>query len=455
MADNVFINGRAAIHSGSAGKSIAFPDVCLCPPPPPSGPIPTPLPNTAQAMDLQGGATTVTIEGNPVAHAKSFIAKSTGNEVATSTGGGVITHMVQGAAYFQTFSFDVFIEGQPAVRHLDLLTHNHMAMMPGNTPPAPWMSAMMAGPGAAPKTAEKEEKKSLQGKDSITIVIQDQDGTPLPFVKFSLRHAKGTLVGRTLTEGKSTVRFVPKGTVEVTLPKFDSAGWEKATPGAQSGKSRRYSVRQGDTLGRIAWQNGFSDWQSIYNHPDNADLRKKRPNPDILAPGDVVAIPPRKPPVFQLATGREHKLVVKRPKVHLHLLLSNDDDKPIKNARYEIVLAAGAKSKLAGTTDGNGVLKKDIPYDEVEVTITAWPPEDPNKQSISWNLYVGGLDPLDTPSGIQARLESLGFDCGGESGDIGPATEEALRAFRAQEKIDEQDLLGPKTLKALETEYGR
>src|ERR1017187_4002245 len=129
MADNVFINGRAAVHAGSAGKSIAFPDVCLCPPSPPAGPIPTPLPNTAQAMDLQGGATTVTIEGNPVAHAQSFIAQSTGNEVAQATGGGVVTHMVKGAAYFQTFSMDVFIEGQPAVRHLDLLTHNHMAKM--------------------------------------------------------------------------------------------------------------------------------------------------------------------------------------------------------------------------------------------------------------------------------------------------------------------------------------
>ena len=103
MGDKVFINGRAAIHVGSAGKSIAFPDVCLCPPPPSSGPIPTPLPNTAQAMDLQGGASTVTIEGNPIAHAKSFIGKSTGNEVASSTGGDVITHVVQGKAYFQTF----------------------------------------------------------------------------------------------------------------------------------------------------------------------------------------------------------------------------------------------------------------------------------------------------------------------------------------------------------------
>lgn len=53
MSDKVFSNGRAAIHAGSAGKSIAFPDVCLCPPPPPSGPVPTPLPNTAQAAERQ------------------------------------------------------------------------------------------------------------------------------------------------------------------------------------------------------------------------------------------------------------------------------------------------------------------------------------------------------------------------------------------------------------------
>jgi uncharacterized Zn-binding protein involved in type VI secretion len=120
MADNVFINGRAAIHKGSAGKSIAFPDVCLCPPGPPSGPVPVPLTNTAVAADLQGGALTVTIDGNPVAHAESYIAKSTGNEVARGTGGGIITHQVQGRAYFQTYSRNVFIEGKPAVRHLDL-----------------------------------------------------------------------------------------------------------------------------------------------------------------------------------------------------------------------------------------------------------------------------------------------------------------------------------------------
>ena len=44
MTDKVFINGGAAIHAGSAGKSIAFPDVCLYPPTPSAGPIRHPCP---------------------------------------------------------------------------------------------------------------------------------------------------------------------------------------------------------------------------------------------------------------------------------------------------------------------------------------------------------------------------------------------------------------------------
>jgi hypothetical protein len=213
MADNVFIDGRAAIHKGSAGKSIAFPDVCLCPPAPPSGPIPTPLPNTAKAADLDGGAFTVTIEGNPVAHNESFIAKSTGNEVARSTDGGIITHQVQGKAYFQTYSRNVFIESKPAVRHMDLLTHNHMAKLPGNTPPAPWMSTMMAGAGPAPKEAEVDAR---EGTESLEISLRDPDGRPVPQAQYRLTTPKGKIIrGTTPTSGKVTIVRLAKGKCKV------------------------------------------------------------------------------------------------------------------------------------------------------------------------------------------------------------------------------------------------
>jgi|GEM_PF-4145815 len=236
MADNVFINGRAAIHKGSAGKSIAFPDVCLCPPTPPSGPIPTPLPNTAQAMDLQAGATTVTIEGNPVAHAQSFIGKSTGNEVSQPTGGGVITHMVQGAAYFQTFSMNVFIENQPAVRHMDLLTHNHMAKMPGNTPPAPWMSAMDPSPGPAPEGSEKDAR---EGKDWIELAMMDIFGTPVGAVLCALQTPAGKeLEVRVASGGFLRVSRLAKGNCKVTFPRIDDGSQAAETiPGDKIPKS--------------------------------------------------------------------------------------------------------------------------------------------------------------------------------------------------------------------------
>ena len=159
MGDTVFVNGRAVVHKGSSGQSIAFPDVCLCPPTPPAGPIPTPLPNTVMAADMDGGASTVLTEGNPIGKQSSFFKKSTGNEPSQPTGGGVITAAFQGKAYFQSYSPDVMIEGEPVVRHLDLLTHNHTGQMPGNTPPVPWLS-MQAIPPQPPPPLQRDQTDS-------------------------------------------------------------------------------------------------------------------------------------------------------------------------------------------------------------------------------------------------------------------------------------------------------
>jgi hypothetical protein len=213
MADNVFINGRAAVHAGSAGKSIAFPDVCLRPPSPPSGPVPTPLTNTAKAADLAGCAATVTIEGNRVAHAQSYFARTTGDEVARTTGGGIITQTTKGKAYFQTFSMNVMIENQPAVRHLDLLTHNHMAKIPGNTPPSPWMSAMMPGKGPAPRNVEQDAN---EGKDWLEIALFDPEGNPIPYARYKLTTPKGKVItGVTPRSGKVMIRRLAKGQSKV------------------------------------------------------------------------------------------------------------------------------------------------------------------------------------------------------------------------------------------------
>jgi len=178
MGDTVFVNGRSAVHAGSSGKSMCFPDVNLCPPTPPAGPVPLPLPNMAQAMDMSGGASTVTIGGNPMGNKDAFFAKSTGNEAAQSTGGGVVSHVVQGKAYFTSFSFDVTIDGQPAVRHLDMMTHNHAAQTPPNAAMGTYLAMMdpaMVGSASVEQPERKEKKGELP---AVEIFVGHLNGTP-------------------------------------------------------------------------------------------------------------------------------------------------------------------------------------------------------------------------------------------------------------------------------------
>jgi LysM repeat protein len=52
-----------------------------------------------------------------------------------------------------------------------------------------------------------------------------------------------------------------------------------------------YTIRSGDTLSKIALSHGFNDYRDIYNHPSNAAFRAKRPNPNLIYPGDVIVIP--------------------------------------------------------------------------------------------------------------------------------------------------------------------
>lgn len=65
----------------------------------------------------------------------------------------------------------------------------------------------------------------------------------------------------------------------------------------------RYTIQRGDTLSSIATRHGLPSWRMIYNSADNAEFRRKRPNPNLIQPGDVLVLPDLpsdKPPAGQL-----------------------------------------------------------------------------------------------------------------------------------------------------------
>src|SRR5271166_460566 len=119
-----------------------------------------------------------------------------------------------------------------------------------------------------------------------------------------------------------------------------------------------HTVKQGECLTRIAHQYGFRDYGSVYNHPLNADLRQKRPNPNLIYPGDTVVIPDKEQHTESCGTGKTHRFVVNHVPRQLRLRLLYDDGDPIADTDY-IFTCEGIERQCK--TDNQGSLVENIP----------------------------------------------------------------------------------------------
>jgi len=145
--NNVIINGKTAVHKDSGGV-LQTVDVCLTPVG--TSVVPIPYANVAKSSDAASTASSVKINGNPACNIKSNFSKSSGDEAGTKK--GVASGKIQGKAEFILGSFDVFIEGKPAVRQGDLMISNNK-----NTPPMP----LNQSGGAMPRGLKIKDKNDL------------------------------------------------------------------------------------------------------------------------------------------------------------------------------------------------------------------------------------------------------------------------------------------------------
>lgn len=145
MGNNVFANGREIACKAADGKAIAaFPDVCFTPPQTPATPpgVPIPYPNTAYAKDTTKGSKHVKISSKEVMlKNSSYFKTSTGDEAGSAPKKGIINSKTKGKVYFNSWSMDVKIEAQNAVRHLDMTTHNHASPLGNEGAPWPYLDA--------------------------------------------------------------------------------------------------------------------------------------------------------------------------------------------------------------------------------------------------------------------------------------------------------------------------
>lgn len=189
-----------------------------------------------------------------------------------------------------------------------------------------------------------------------------------------------------------------------------------------------HKVLQGECLSSISSRYGFSDYRAIYDHPKNAHLKRKRPNPNILLPGDCLYIPDKQEKRETRSTAQEHRFQIAMPTVLLRLFLRYEDEKPCADCRYTLKIDNVIHT---GRTRNDGLLEQQIPAGASQAEVMLWLEEGNEEDTIRIPLAVGHLDPVEEVSGVQARLNNLGFSCGSVDGVAGAMTEQAIRRFQS------------------------
>jgi N-acetylmuramoyl-L-alanine amidase len=232
--------------------------------------------------------------------------------------------------------------------------------------------------------------------------------------------------------------------------RFNTAGVCCATIGAMS---FIHSVEPGECLASLAYRFGFLSYRTIYDHPQNAKLKQLRTDPNILFPGDNVFIPDHPEPRSEFRpTGNVHRFQIKREKTKLRIVLKKGNNQPFSNLRYLLRIDGG---EFSGRTDASGLLEQAIPPDVTTGELTLFLNDTNDDGFLRWSLRVGNLDPVDTITGVQARLNNLGFFCGAEDGILGRRTLRAVENFQAQQNLTQTGQLDQATRAALQQGHDR
>lgn len=204
-----------------------------------------------------------------------------------------------------------------------------------------------------------------------------------------------------------------------------------------------YQVQQGDCLNSIAKEYGLL-WTTIWNHPRNSSLKEKRKDPNILYPGDMLFIPEKDLKNETGATQQTHTFVLKDSRCKLKItLLCND--KPRASEPYRLTIDSVV---FSGQTSSDGSLEQSIQPDARVGHLTL------TKANEEYDLLLGHMDPITEISGIQMRLQNLGFYIGEKAdGIMGPKTASGVRAFQTKYNLKVDGIPGPKTQAKLKELY--
>lgn len=202
---------------------------------------------------------------------------------------------------------------------------------------------------------------------------------------------------------------------------------------------RQYTVRRGDCISSIAFEEGYFPG-TLWGAPENAALVDKRRDPNVLEPGDIVVLPDKEPKTTSCVTGKRHRFtrrgVPEKLKIKLYM-----GDEPRTGEPY--VLELDGKILQKGDVGADGLIEASIPPNarNGRILLRDGAEEIP--------LSLGTLPPLDTLLGLQVRLQNLGYYTGRLDGAESDDLEQAVLDFQADHDVEPTGFIDGDTWEAI------
>ncbi len=203
-----------------------------------------------------------------------------------------------------------------------------------------------------------------------------------------------------------------------------------------------HTIEANDCISTLARRYGFH-WRDLWEHPDNESLRERRGDPNLLLPGDTLTVPDPVARRQSLPTRRQHKLVVRNRLVVLRLRLQDNGEALAGSYRLEV-----AGRTLEGELDGDGQLEQMVPAAATRAVLIL------TDRGERIDLWLGDLDPPDSPSGAIERLVNLGLIADQGVRELSPEIEQVLRLIQREEGLSVTGELDADTGEALRRWHG-
>jgi hypothetical protein len=311
----------------------------------------------------------------------------------------------------------------------------------------------------------------LKARFAIEVAVIGADDKPVADVAVELLDDKG---GAQLAKSDATgsARFeglMMNGAYKLCLYDLDKEAWkvEQAeslpadraksgaaevgwgSPGKPSDVPASVKVEEGECVSKLAARYGYLPdalWKA-----QSDDLRSKRPSKNILAPGDSITLPAKARREVPAEAGKRY--VVRRlgmPDV-ARLRFLDLEGKPRKGLAYLVSLGTGDEvEERKGTTNGDGFLVEPVSPAITRLKVTIGPKD----AREVYDFMVAALDPLDTPSGVRQRLDSLGYPSDDDPKGILPPIQVAIRDFQEANGLKKTGEINDETRKKLQELYG-